>query len=305
MGFHEFVVNKPFFLKADEMKIRPTSPDAKGWGILPFYYTLGAWPRAWEGHPIVDELPYEKGPPTRFIGHFIEHWSPDITLTWEGPKTPTGAPGQEGLKQCVLNRGWMCIALRHRALQRHVEEMRKLGRDLRWKLAWFVGENAQGVYLSATSKDREQDRYLLVTPKGTYQAIAMDTPVTPVGEEARRALRTAIGIVRVSDDLAPGRARVDHVLAGIQMKGDESAERLSEIQSDLLAKISVDPSSFDAYYHLGGTSLLLARLLAKGSQVTAPVVTTLSSAYQYARDMRPEDPKTTELEGMAMEAKKY
>jgi hypothetical protein len=49
-------------------------------------------------------------------------------------------------------------------------------------------------------------------------------------------------------------------LRGMQENNNELvANQLAEIQILLISRISVEPGSYDSYFHLAGTSLLLAK----------------------------------------------
>jgi hypothetical protein len=333
---------------------------AGDWEVLPFYYSLGAWPRNYGGKPVFYSLPYEKGPPKLFAGHIIARWdSPAVRVTFEGPKTPqAGSHGERTaraeIRQCLVGaeKSWSCLKIREITLMRPLEEMQKqlageaggnTALKMQWKLRWFVVRNAaiapadqaQGIYISAQDEahGRGQERYILVTENGTHQAVILDyplpsaadtpeSPTTRAAELARSTFGNAVRSLRAADDLAPGRAWIDRQLQAIQLKGmginmdpnaksdlnPESVARLSAVQASLLAKISVEPGSFEAYYHLGGTALLLsryARQAGQGALETGAVAKPLiASAYSFAQDLAPKDPRTTQLQGFWLESKK-
>lgn len=106
---------------------QPQSPDH--W-TRAFFYSLGTWPRHPFGMPVVHALPYELGPPAQFPGRIIARWdAPEISVTFEGPKTPEGLREKSGR---VLNRdsvrgcftgsalNFTCAKLRHEIGRAHV-----------------------------------------------------------------------------------------------------------------------------------------------------------------------------------------
>ena len=83
------------------------------------------------------------------------------------------------------------------------------------------------------------------------------------------------------------------------------------MQASLLAKISVDPAGFDAYYHLGGTSLILnrhARHVGTNTpgtiEVGAIAKPLIASTFRYAQDVGPKDPRTAKLQDFWLESQK-
>lgn len=90
--------------------------------------------------------------------------------------------------------------------------------------------------------------------------------------------------------------------------------RLSEIQTLLISKITVDPMSYDSYFHLGGTALILARQIAHTPNLALTSMTEdlgviakplIQTALRYAQDVSPGDSRTAELQGYWVEARKY
>lgn len=255
------VFKQPLWARADLLKLEVFLPDMKSrrWEVLPFFYTLGAWPRAYGGKPILYSLPYEKGPPSRFVGHLTARWeSPGTQVTFEGPKTPKSAMAyaqgertpRDLIRECLLeaNHSWNCLQIREATLQRHLSDVQQrltgsAGGDtalaMNWSLRWFTvrnpaippSEQAQGIYISAVSSEtgpgrargpaRGEERYVLITENGTHQAISLTfpEPQSPAAIEARAIFVQAIRSLRASDDLGPGRAWADSQLGSIQLGG--------------------------------------------------------------------------------------
>jgi hypothetical protein len=211
-------------------------------------------------------------------------------------------------------------AVRTVVLQRE----QRLGEE--WRLEWFTvvnpslpaREQAQGIRLSAQGTARGQDRYILITPQGTHQAFILDYPRGPASDAARETLERAIRTLRVTDELGPGRAWTNERLATTRLADlerlrdpAELLRRMAEVEALLLSKITVEPSAFDAYYHLGGLAITLARYAAKHpeanrtadwSAIARPLI---QSVYRYALDIAPRDPRTIQLQDFVLESKKY
>lgn len=333
------LLNHPLWLGAERWRMEAFLPPAEGkepgWRILPFFYSLGAWPSSFGGRPIHYSIPYEKGPPHRFLGHVNARWdSGEIRVSFEGPKTPEGREiGRAAIESCLVapepgaeaaaGLGWFaCARLRQAILIRHIEEIRRIS-PRNWSLRWFRVENpaldraeqAQGIFLGAANDARGQDRFILITERGTHQAVLFDYTRDQRGQEARRIFQNSIRSLRVSDTLEPGRAWIDRMLESIQLPAAGAGtangldlSQLAVIQSVLAAKVSVEPGSFEAFYHLGGTTSLLTRVARAQRKdewgLTAqPVVQTIQSAQLYARDIAPDDRRTQLLLNLWIEAK--
>jgi hypothetical protein len=332
------LASSPFWANGRIEKLEPFLPPltaasaaaagSEQWVVAPFFYALGAWPKTFHGKPVFHALPYEKGPPNQFIGHIVARWdAPDIRLIFEGPKTPEKARNRESAKHCIVEISRACLRYREEALDRHVDEIRASVRSAsNWHLSWFevengalpLGETAQGIFLSAQGRARSQDRYIFITPGGTHQALILDYPTASSdGLLARELVRKSVRTVRISDQLGPGRAWINSVLQKTRVhdfealaKGPQPLQRVAEIQGLLLSKISVDPGSYDAYFHIGGTALLLAKLgrrtngSADSGVAAGPTLQTIQSAHRYAADIKPSDPRTTRLEALLIDARK-
>jgi hypothetical protein len=330
-----YVTSKsPVLSRAEVERLQPFLPVTdKSWEINSFYYTLGAWPKTYLGKPVFYSVPYEKGPPIQFIPELVAHWETGVRVKLEGPRTPlslaSGFRTRAELRDCLTSEAFAggklgifaCLNLRSKVLERHLAEMQSFG-PLSWRIRWFVVENpaipteeqAQGIHLEAVGRRFAQSRYILITARGTNETISASYPAT--GEDsvhARDTVEKVVSSLRVSDDLGPGRAWVDsqieHVkLDQIQKINDPKAlaDRLSEIEATLLSKITVEPKSYDAYFHLGGVAMMIAREGARQKepewQASAGM---LDSLYRYAKDIAPQDPRTTQLESLLVESKKF
>lgn len=324
LAFHETIIKNPLWIKTSPWEITPFVPTGDQWSIQPFFYTLGGWPREFQGRPIFYSIYYEKGPPTRFIGHIVAHWQhPDISLIIEGPKTPNSAElqtnPQEKLRSCFLSSSYACLFDRETALTRHLDEMQKIAQD--WTVSWFsvsdsslaLDEQTQGIYLSAEGSEKIQDRFILIGNTGIHQTLILNRPKTPAGTQAFDLVKNLVGSLRVFPRLDASRAWIDRSLESVHlenlknMKDPESfTKQLAEIQSYLVSKISVDPASFESFFHLSGTSLLLLKSPFQQNFDGRNTVAfgNIQSAYRFAQDISAKDPRLNEMQNLVLEARK-
>lgn len=107
-------------------------------------------------------------------------------------------------------------------------------------------------------------------------------------------------------ELNPGQTWINRELSEIHIDQLESQQnapaflpKVAEIQSDLISKISVEPSSLDSYFHLAGTSyLVFTHLGNKIDFIKGTAYQNLSSAYQFAQDLSPADSRTLQIQKM-------
>lgn len=304
----------------------PETDRASEWRVAPFFYAIGAWPRSFEGKPVFHTLPYEKGPPTHFVGHVVARWDlPEIRVTFEGPKTPEHSSPEslQALRACMsAGTRWnlRCVSIREQFLSKHIAEIRAQVAPTSWSSSWFEVDNPalpalerpRGIYLSARNEDRAQERFLLINPRGSVQAVILDRPLDERGDKASELFRQAIRSQRVSDELNSGRAWVDRELASVKLpellKRSEDPGFLGElagVQQWLIAKITVEPKTFDAYFHLAGTSSLLGQLARarKDADLSAIAQILVQSSVRYGQDVRADHPKITLMQAMLSETK--
>jgi hypothetical protein len=282
--FQVKIAHTPEWISATEMTIDAVVPPTD-WRVLAFHYSLAAWPVAQSYF-----MPYEFGPPKRFVGRVEAKWNNDASpgstqgysdekLVFEGPKTPmafqSGDISRKTLRDCIIGSpslwdGGRCATIREISLERPLEEMRKLGFS-DFKLKWFSAANpvlpeeerAQGIFLrgAAGGKDRRrfQDRYILVSPKGMHQSLIF----TYLDPNSPEKVKLALGTLRFSDDLGPGRAWVDRELESIKLGALPAPTdpsyllKLIEAEGLLVSKISVEPAPIDTYFHLAGIQAML------------------------------------------------
>lgn len=323
------VAPHPHFRSAETRALEPfiPSPEDSGWTILPFFYSMGAWPKKFDGNDVLYSLPYAKGPPQQFVAQVTARWKmPHTTLVIEGPRTPQRVYSAERLRQCATS-PWLqpvtCSDARELVLGKHVRQMLEL-KPIAWELEWFEVSNTamrpeeqpRGFHIAVTLRDGEQEkvqeRYILINDKGATQALVLDRPAGPGGELASATLAKIVRSLRLSTELVMGRSWVDRELQKVSLDqlgairdSRGFLERFSEIQALLVSEISVDPRNFDAFFHLGGTSSLLARrgVRERNTDWTALAKPAVRSALNYVQDIRADDPRVQQLQALWVEIK--
>ena len=134
-GLFKFkIARAPEWTSTPPMAIDAVLPPSN-WRVLAFHYTLAAWPP-----PRAYFIPYEFGPPKRFVGKVEALWSSNKAsavdsnsdveshyasekLVFEGPKTPqifaSGEVTRKDLKDCVLGApSFHCAWTRELAIKR-------------------------------------------------------------------------------------------------------------------------------------------------------------------------------------------
>lgn len=335
----------PLLLRAERQLLPAFAPtqtelDDGLWSVRAYYYSLGAWPARFGGAPVLHSVPYQKGPPQQFLGRFVALWeAPEVRLAIEGPKTPTrgqdageaaGAAIDPALMQLCLGSLRIaeaslmeCLRIRRAALGRHIEEMRQVG-SADWQLRWFEvesalpgAERARGFHLRAQGPRKIEERYVLVNSKGVHQAVILQREIGERGDQASELLEKSIRSQRLFATLDPGRAWTDRELSGIRLKElseiqghREFGVRIADIQSLLVSKISVEPRSLDAFFHLGGTSLLLMQRASQSGilEWIALGRQNLQAAARYAEDVGIQqghtDPRLKRIREMVTAASK-
>lgn len=293
-AFNQSVLKHPFFIQAQSVTVAPYAPQMDGleasktWMTLPFYYTLGSWPKTFQGVPVLFSLPYRRnGPPRNFTPEVVVRLQmPNIKLTLEGPKTPEELRDQpsstdqiQQIKECLVNpkKGFWallsCARLRQNILARHYQQTASLSHP-RFEIKWFEVENLnlpaeerpKGIYLLAQNSQMAQERYILINPQGIHQTLILERTQEPAGVNAQEILQKIVGSLRLSQDLKEGKTLINYQLSQTKLQNLERVSdpldfvrRIAEVQALLISKISVDPKNHDAYYHLGGTAYLLVK----------------------------------------------
>lgn len=325
---YQLLASNPFLTKTRLWTLPPFAPSSsqsKDWSLLPFYFTLGAWPKTFQEKPAIYTLPYVKGPPLQFVEKVVVRLKmPDVKLLIEGPKTPTHHETAEKIKICFEPNWYFhpgCLSLREKTLKRHVEEMRAIHPKY-WSIKWFEVNNPdlkrqnqpQGIYIESTNFKRSEIRYILITPGGTHQAIILRYRPNRDGTIAQMLLEQTIRSLQISRDLRPGRAYINQKLASTHLQkivsmGDspDAISKLLDVQASLISKVTVQPKSHEAYYHLGGTAFLLfQKVRQKGkdfleeTEWAAAAQPQVTSAYQYANDIDPNHKNTKRLKELTL-----
>ncbi len=307
----------PLWSSATHWKIAPYLPPAEESLVAPFFYILASWPKKFDGRTVFYSFPYEKGPPSHFIGHIVAHWAtPNVKLTLEGPKTPKAALSQSELKRCILGGfSFTCLYAKEASLRRHISGLQP------WKLRWFSVENPylppedqpQGIYLSTSDAYSTFDHFILVQPGGVQQTLTLERSHDAPGDLAFKKMQEIVGSIRSLNELEAGRAWINQKISGIRLEDlkqtqdqDLLSSQLAEIQGILLSKISVDPASFDSYFHLAGTAHLLAKHTANHRDAWGLIaLQNLQTSFRFASDVAPTHPKIAEMQELWLDAKKH
>jgi hypothetical protein len=330
-AFDQKVLSHPYWSTQYPIFIDPPHESAlasKDRRVLSFFYTLAPWPLKIGGKPVFYSIPYEVGPPKRFIGHIEADWlASTVRVSFEGPKTPiefqSRAMNREEVHFCFTTSPWLtpsCVETRRLVLERHLSELRGLG-YAQFEVAWFftvndgipAAEGAQGVRLRARDGSRTQDRYILISPQGLHQSLAISYPESLEGLSARDSFLISLGALRISEDLSQGRAWTDRVLQSTQLNAlpalsdPDYLEKLAQIQAVLVSKISIDPASFDPYYHLAGANLMLLKYCVKhpDTSLSALAQSMVDRMDLFAHDVSPRNPRLAELDRLLQDAKQF
>jgi len=325
------------------LELTPLAPTrsaeaAQEWITLPFYYAFGAWPKKFAGNPVFYELPYAKGPPTLFIGKVIARWHmPDIRLVIEGPKSPEPRFSRADLKNCLTAHVWSCIGLRRLALRRTLESLSYELADeksMQWievrdpKVSGSIEQNPAGLLIRLHRGSEWITRWILITENGSHQAITLYDHGGSEGEAARVLAENTIRTLRVTDHLSATQSLAALKISELDLKSAIESKKkasdwlmgLAEIQATLLARVTVDPKDLNAYYHLGGSSLVFLKKIeatrkeliektGNAEQVnwlvndwSAAIKPMVETAARYATDVAPESLKTRQLAEMNAQA---
>ncbi len=328
-----FTLGASFYLWMRDPTVRPfrtdtlalfapdlkTSPD---WQVIPFFYATGAFPArlfAKVGEPSKESkaelsvefsLPYEKGPPTRFLGKITAYWRElDSRLTMTGPLSVASPATPDELRTCFS--GWFRCLSDRRTIWKNSVAPQISGRTL-VEEAWFTTDNPflgtderpQGIYVR-TSADRGRIRegYFLIGPKMAIQAFILDRPARAEGDLASETLRKIVGSLRLSGDLGAPRAFINPKLAALRIGPESSLAALVAAEGYLLAKVSIEPKEAESFYHLGGLALTLFHAAKREGRVelAASSKTIVKSALKFARDVDPNSKRLREMEQFEVE----
>jgi hypothetical protein len=323
-----FTIGATFFLWMRDPTLRPLrteslalfAPDAKtaaDWQILPFFYATGAFPvrlipksgeapKESKGELSVEfSLPYEKGPPTRFLGKITAYWRElDSRLTLTGPLSVASPATPSDLRNCFG--GWFrCLGDRRRIWSNSVAP--QIANRTLVENYWFTTDNPfltaderpQGIYIrTSADRGRIREAYILVGPKMAIQSLILDRPDRAEGEFASETLRKVVGSLRLSGDLLAPRAFINPKLAALRIGPKSSLADLVAAESYLLAKVSIEPKEAESFYHLGGLALTLFHAAKREGRIelAASSKTIVKSAVKFARDVDPNSPRLSEMD---------
>lgn len=300
------------FAKTEIPLFAPDPRDPK-WTALPFFYATGAVPFSLgqdTERGIEFGLPYERGPPNRFIGKITTYWrSLDSRVTYTGPLTLGAPDSQNKLADCFTR--WMgCTTIRRKIWKTLIHPFFE-GREFSVN-QWFkvdngflpAEEHAQGIYLRARAdRGRIREAYYLVGPKMAVQGLLLDRPDREEGEVASRTLAQMVGSMRLTGDLSAPRAFINPKLAGLKIGPTSPLMDLIRAEGHLLAKASIEPKEAESFYHLAGLGITLFRRAKKEGRIelAASSKTIVKSALQFVKDIDPASKRLNEMERFAAE----
>ncbi|MBC7387401.1 MAG: hypothetical protein H7301_14715 [Cryobacterium sp.] len=289
----------------------------QGWTPLPFFYATGAFPLELKANSLATGsspkkelsveygLPYEKGPPHRFLGKIALYWRDlDSRLVLSGPQTLATPGTQDELRRC--SRQWFgCVEARRRIWKYAV--IPALENRLIDRAEWFhvpnefllEAERAQGLYVrSKSERGRIREAYFLIGPKMASQGFILDRPDRTEGNQASETLAKIIGSLRLSPDLAAPRAFLDPKLAKLRIGPGSSLSDLITAEAHLLAKVSIEPKQAESFYHLSGIGITLYRIARREGRIelAATSKSIVKNALNYARDVDPKSARLPEME---------
>jgi hypothetical protein len=301
----------------------PAPASSAEWPNLPFYYLLGPWPATFGTKAVTYSLPYSKGPPHKFLGTIQARWSagdlPEALVSFEGPRTPEGAPSPQEARDCFVpdwrqRHLWRCLARRESLLRASLDSLRRrFDREdfLQAEVGWFEtpgreADSAQGIRIRVASEKLIDERFIVLLENGTQQPIRFVRPRSARMQEMETTFLAALGAQRAQKDIARNRAWADQLLASVELRALGELEgqparweaRAAEIEAFLIAKLTVEPTAVEPFFHLGGLATLFARhaLRTKDPEWSHLSQGLLHSVIQYARDVSPSDARIGQLE---------
>jgi hypothetical protein len=289
----------------------PEKPDEES--IIPFGYTLGSWPKTFLGDPIVTRLTYQKGPPTQFIQTLVQIWKPvEVELTLNGPRTLKPGFGADQWKTCFQS-SYLCS-----------DEKREIWKWLKVEtkeesestLTWFDSMDPlgpRGLHLNLRARSHQLDRYAIITPQGAIQVFSLKSALNPNGMEGKDLFLKTLSGLKVKDDLSSARAWIQTKIKGVSLDQARAIpdpklryQRLIQIQNWLFSLLSVDPTRVEPFFHLAGTTHVLAMDLMKTKEKVfenqeswilnfKPLLMTLIA---YAKDFKDGGPAVQNMEAL-------
>jgi hypothetical protein len=255
----------------------PEKVDEEGaqYTVLPYGYTLGAWPNYFHGEPIVTRLTYQKGPPKKFIQQMTQIWRPvEVELMLDGPKTIDATLSAQDWKNCFTQNN-ACLSAKKILLNYAVKDL--LARpSINISFIWFDSLDplgARGLHTHFESETYFVDRYTLFTEKGVAQSFSLKYVKNPLGLEAKDLFLKVMGGLKVKDDLNSSRAWIQNKIETVNLdqirKITDPKLRLTkliQVQNWVFSHLSVDPTQVEPFFHLAGVTHLLTLDLLHSNQ---------------------------------------
>jgi hypothetical protein len=235
--------------------------------ILPFGYTLGAWPSQFEGEPIVTKLTYQKGPPQKFIEKITQVWRPvEVELQIYGPHTIKVGMSSSQWKACYQS-AFTCRSEKSAYLKEIFADQDEHQADTT-ELTWFDSPDPlgpRGTHLKIEAQTYRIDRYTLITETGATQTFSLKTVKGPLGDKARDLFLKTLSGLKVKEDLQSAREWIQNKIKSVSLDEVQKIQdpklrltRLIQIQNWIYSLLTVDPTHVDPFFHLAGVTHLLA-----------------------------------------------
>lgn len=259
---------------------------------------------------LVITVPYEKGPPTRFLGRIRLTYSEalDGRLDILGPLTFKGAQTREALHYCLSN-NLHCPSVReawHKQFVTPYFQGFKFSRPI-----WFEAlnpnlpldkEKPMGLYIQARNEGTGQVKKLIYLINAQLATSVFDITCENL-VSCDRYLEIAKQLITPSksiDDLSAARVHINQLLANFSLE-QISPGTLTRAQLYLVSKISVDPADFWSYFYFAKVShdLLKAPELSRFATLRALIEKGLDSIWKLAKDVDPKNEKLVLIENLA------
>jgi len=245
--------------------------DSGQWVSTSFGYHLAAWPRSFDGDPVVTTMGYQKGPPSKFITEMTQVWSPgNAEVSIEGPRTPERGVSVNQWKSCLQS--VFCVSRKKTFVDGVLRDLVRY-RPMLKRSVWFEAsalDAARGLHLSFDLGSETLDRYVVITDSGNTQNFTLRSAKNEIGDSARTLFSKLMTGITVKEDLQSPRewisTRLKTIdLAKINAMTDSKLRylRLIETQNLLFSQIAIDPRSIAPFFHLAGVTHLLGMSLLK------------------------------------------
>lgn len=308
----------PFQKRLTVETLEPSFPsevdtESSNWNVLPFGYTLAAWPKSFHGEPIVSQVQYHKGPPKKFIQEIKQIWRPvEVEVEITGPHTVNPKLNGNQWRACFLS-AWSCSSDKQKFAQ-----VLELNREVQppTQVTWFESKDplgARGLHVEHQFESYQLHRFAVITDQGVAQSFKLKAVKTPIGDAAFEEFLKIMGGMKARDELNSSKVWIQNRIKSVRLdalKGlpdpKRRLERYIEIQNLIASHLSVDPSQFTPYFHLAGVTHLLGIELYRSAKSyfgnqeswTLNIKPQLEALIQYGRDFKIDPQQIKNLEAL-------